>query len=162
MKSTIGILALWGIVSLSVNAGDEPKVKVISVIDGNTIEILDNNGDHYKILLYGIDSPDSGQHFAKEAKALLAQLVLEKSVTLVMHGKDRYGVRIGEIQADGTADPKYELVRTGLAWTTEQDEKLEMVKQHARSQGLGLWVDENPLPPWMWRRQQSMLKSKSS
>ncbi len=166
MKWTVGFLILAAM-SLSsfafdVPKVDVPKVKVIGVIDGNTIEILDNNGEHYKILLYGIDSPDSGQHFAIEARQLLAGLVLDKQVTLVMHGKDNQGNRIAEVQADGMPDPNYELVRLGFAWTTEQDEELESLKQHARTQGLGLWIDENPMPPWMWRRHLSMMHAKSS
>ena len=161
MKLIVGFLSLCAIL-LSGFAGDEPKVKVTSVIDGNTIVILDNNGDQYKILLHGIDCPDSGQNFAVEAKRMLAGLVLDKQVTLVLNGKDRYGTRLGEIQAQGIPDPRYELVRTGPAWTTDSDEKLESLKQHARSQGIGIWTEENPTPPWLWRRQQSMLRSKTN
>lgn len=141
---------------------DEPTVKVISVIDGNTIEILTGDGDRFPLMLKGIDCPDSGQNHSLEARKFLEELLLNKQVILTVSGKDRYGNRIGEIRAEGMTDPRIELIRAGLAWTTESNDEMEALKEHARAQGLGLWEDENPTPPWLYRRQQSMLTAKGS
>ena len=163
MKRAFSFIAVW--ISSAVcfaGAGDEPTFKVISVIDGNTIELVTDNGEQFQILLHGVDSPDEGQSFSTEAKSLLAKLLLNKVVTLIDHGKDRRGTRIAEVTAKGVPDPQRELVRTGLAWTTAGNEELESLKEHARKQGLGIWTDENPMPPWLYRRQQSMMAPKQS
>ncbi len=161
MKSKI-LLLVFCTVSFFSFASEEIKGKVTSVIDGNTIEITLNSGEKYKVLLHGIDCPDLGQNFAENARTLLQKLLLNKNVTIVVRGKDRMGNRLGDIRVEGVPDPKRELIRTGLAWTTEQNDELESLKEHARVQGLGLWSDANPTPPWIFRRQQSMLQSKSS
>jgi micrococcal nuclease len=136
---------------------------VTNVIDGNTIEVTEGN-DIYKVMLHGIDSPDPGQHYAEQAKKMLEKLLLEKAVTIVMHGKDRLGNRIGEIKLNGAPDPRKELVAQGLAWTSEKEpiQELETLKEQARINGKGLWGEENPTPPWIYRRQQTMMSEKSS
>lgn len=159
MKKGFGFIALW-ISTFLCFAEDAPSFKVIAVIDGNTIEIMTPNGEQLQILLHGVDSPEEGQNFSKEAKSLMESLLLNKMVTLTEHGKDRHGVRIAEVTAKGVPDPQRELIKSGLAWTITTDEELESMKGHARKQGLGLWADENPMPPWLYRRQQSMMNPK--
>lgn len=154
------LLSCFSIVSW---AEDEFKGRVTSVIDGNTIEVLSTDKETYTVLLHGIDCPDPGQHFAEQAKKYLEDLLLNKEITIQLKGKDRKGNRIGEIHIkDGATDPRAEMVRAGLAWTTEPIEELEELKERARSHGKGLWQDENPTPPWLYRRQQSMMQAKSS
>lgn len=144
-------------------AQDDLKGRVTKVLDGNTIEVTTSD-ETYKVLLHGIDSPDPGQHYADQAKRMLERLLLKKEVTIVMHGKDRLGNRLGEIKIEGAPDPRKEMVTQGLAWTSEKEpaEELESLKEQARTQGKGLWGEENPTPPWTFRRQQTMLSGKSS
>ena len=142
-------------------AEDEPTYKVIAIVDGNTIQIMTSDRERVQILLYGVDSPDEGQKFAAEAKQMLEGLLLNKMVTLIDRGKDRYGNLIAEVNAKGVHDPRRELVGSGLAWTSEPDAEMESLKEHARKMGLGIWTDENPIPPWLYRRQQSMMKPKT-
>lgn len=153
-----------GFVAKAELIGEEIKGKVTAVIDGNTIEITVSEKEKYIVLLHGIDSPDPGQKFAEEARLLVEKLLLNKNVTISIQGKDKTGNRLGDIRVEGVPDPKRELIRQGLAWTTDVDPngELESLKEHARSQGLGLWSEENPMPPWMYRRQQSMMRAKSS
>ena len=145
-------------------AENEIKGIVTNVIDGNTIEVLSTDHEVYKVLLHGIDSPEPGQNYSEQAKRLLSKLLLEKSVTILLHGKDRLGNRLGEIRIEGGPDPRHELVNEGLAWTSEREPiaELESLREHARQKGKGLWREENPTPPWIFRRQQSMLQAKSS
>ena len=151
-------------ISLVGYAGEELKGKVTSVVDGNTIIVTTSTQETYKILLHGIDSPDPGQEYAEQAKKFLERLLLTKAVTILMHGKDRYGNRIGDIHIDGTINPQKELVKAGLAWTSEKNpvEELESIKEEARLSGRGLWGEKAPTPPWVFRRQQSMMQPKSS
>src|SRR5262249_10330735 len=88
-------------------AGNVLNGKVTSVIDGNTIELLANDNESYKIMLYGIDSPELGQEFGEKAKVFLEQMILDKNVNVEVQGKDRWGNRLGIILIEGTLDPRY-------------------------------------------------------
>ena len=66
---------------------------VVSVLDGETIEVL--NGHHAeRIRLSGIDCPEKGQAFGRQAKHAASELVFGKEVTLRTHGLDNYGLMI--------------------------------------------------------------------
>ncbi|NOT74767.1 MAG: nuclease [Cyclobacteriaceae bacterium] len=163
MKSKILSILILCCVALIAHA-EEIKGVVTKVIDGNTIEISADDHETYKVLLHGIDSPESGQDYAEQATKLLSKLLLKKSVTILIHGKDRLGNRLGEIRIDSGVDPRHELIKQGLAWTAEKNpiSELESLKEEARLKGKGLWKDNNPTPPWIFRRQQTLTQQKSS
>jgi endonuclease YncB( thermonuclease family) len=164
MKSGRPILLLLLAVSITAWAEDKIQGTVKEVIDGNTIRIETKSNESYHIYLHGIDSPEPGQRYAEQSTQLLQKLLLNKTVTIVLHGRDRHGNRIGAIYLDGAADPRHEMVRSGMAWPAEKhnDPQLEALVEEARQKNLGIWGDENPVPPWTYRRQQTMLEAKSS
>jgi endonuclease YncB( thermonuclease family) len=110
-----------------------------------------------------IDCPEMGQEFGEKAKMLLEKLVLNKSVNAEIQGKDRWGNRLGIVLIDGK-DPREELLEQGLAWTAERNpiESLEAIKEKSKQRGTGLWKEQDPTPPWVYRRQQTMTQVKSS
>jgi len=61
------------------------KVKVIEVIDGDTIKIDENK----KVRLIGIDTPEKNQKCYKEAKEFLKNLIEGKEVYLERDKKDK-------------------------------------------------------------------------
>jgi micrococcal nuclease len=138
--------------------------KVVSVMDGNTL-IVKVDGEEIKILLEGIDCPELDQAFGMEAKKYLEKLVLGKEVRFVVIRKDRKGNRLAEviIMKNG-ADPRVELLKQGLAWVVETTpiEEFVRLESSAKEKGKGLWSEHDPTPPWIFRRQQSMLTPKSS
>ena len=149
-------------------AGQGKDIK-ISDDDGQVISKLSVTAkgaikETYKVLLNGIDSPEPGQNYAEQAKRLLGKLLLNKTVTITLRGKDRLGNRLGDIHIDGASDPRNELIKEGLCWTSEKEPvaEFESLKEEARAKGKGLWSDENPTPPWTYRRQQTMTQQKSS
>lgn len=149
-------------VSSIVFAENELSGKVVSVIDGNTIELVTNDSESYKILLYGIDSPELGQDYGDKAQKFLQKIVLDKTVNVKIQGKDRWGNRLGIILIDGKIDPRLKLLEAGLAWTAERNpiDELESIKEKARENGKGLWKEKDPTPPWTYRREQTMLEPK--
>lgn len=163
MKRVAGLFVAM-IVSAGAFAFDENELtgKVISVIDGNTVELMADDNESYKIMLYGIDSPELGQEFGDKAQKFLQKMILDKNVSVKIQGKDRWGTRLGVILIDGKIDPRLELLQAGLAWTAERNplEELESVKEKAREQGKGLWKEKDPTPPWTFRREQTMLEPK--
>jgi endonuclease YncB( thermonuclease family) len=141
--------------------GEEMHGIIIRIVDGNTVILSTPDYEDQTILLKGIDSPESGQQFANESRELLEQLLLGKRVVVHIHGKDRHGNRLAIIRVNGI-DPRQELVKQGLAWTLDGDPELEAVREEAKAQGKGLWGDVDPTPPWIYRRQQTMLQVKTS
>lgn len=144
-------------------AGDGLSGKVNSVIDGNTLEIIFDNDEVLTIQLAGIDCPELGQEYGEHAKVHLEKLALQKNAEITIVGKDRWGNQLATVVIKGV-DIRYELLKEGLAWTAERNPlpELESVKEIARQNTKGLWKQENPTPPWVYRRQQTMLQVKGS
>jgi endonuclease YncB( thermonuclease family) len=138
--------------------------KVITVIDGNTLEVAAAEDNHkHKVVLVGIDCPELSQEFGGQAKKFLEKLLLNKDVTVTFHGRDRWGNYLG-IVTIGDDDPRIELLKEGLAWTSEKNPNpdLESYRTWAQQKGRGLWKQENPTPPWVYRRKATMTQPKSS
>jgi len=135
---------------------------VTEVIDGNTILLLTDESESYTMELYGIDCPESEQPYGEAARLFLEQKVKGKKVLAIVEGKNRWGTRQAIIIASNEDDPRHLLLSHGLAWICEKDAppELETLGRDAKSKGIGLWRDENPVPPWTYRRQQTMLTPK--
>jgi micrococcal nuclease len=138
--------------------------QVITVIDGNTVEVQTETNEVMTIILADIDCPELSQEFGTEAKKFLEKLILKKAVRIELRGKDRKGNNLGVVLIKGKTDARIELLQQGLAWTSERSPNpdLESHRTSAQQEGKGLWKHENPTPPWIYRREQSMLQPKSS
>ena len=69
---------------------------VVSVLDGDTIEVLHNTHPE-RIRLSGIDCPDKGQVFGSRAKQAAPALVVGRDVILQTHGQDRYRQTLADV-----------------------------------------------------------------
>ncbi len=134
--------------------------KVIKVIDGDTITILDANKEQFKIRLSGIDAPEKKQAFGNVSKQSLSELVAGKVVTVDYNKRGRYGRIIGKVLLENN-DINLEQIKRGLAWhykyyESEQDvEDRSLYAQEeylAQKERLGLWKDMDPIPPWEYRK----------
>ena len=86
---------------------------VVSVLDGDTIEVLHNQRPE-RVRLRGIDCPEKGQGFGSRAKQAASQLAFGKEVTLQTHGHDKYGRTLAEILLPDGMNLNQELVKQGL------------------------------------------------
>jgi micrococcal nuclease len=163
MTVRVLMLIMFVTVAVSASAYKEMSATVISVIDGNTIDVETPSKGRQRVVLAGIDSPELTQQFGEEAKRYLEKKLLQKKVTIILAGKDPQGNNIGVVLM-GDDDLRVELLKEGLAWTMENNSasELEPYKTWAKTKGRGLWKQANPTPPWVFRRQQSMLLPKSS
>ena len=131
--------------------------KVVNIADGDTIAVLDADKVQHKIRLHGIDAPEKGQAFGTKAKEALADAVHEKKVRVVWKEKDRYGRIVGDVHL-GDRNINVEQVRNGYAWWyrtyAPKSKILEAAEADARKEGLGLWHDKNPEPPWEYRKKE--------
>ena len=75
-------------------ASDNISGKVVGVLDGDTIEVLQNKQTH-RIRLHGIDAPEKGQDFGTQAKKAASDLAFNKNVTVSVTTKDRYNRSVG-------------------------------------------------------------------
>ena len=158
------ILLLSFLMSLSVMPRTAAKAGTVTTVhDGNTISVTANDGEKYRVVLMGIDCPELKQPYGIEAKQFLERLVLEREIEFVVHGKDRLGNYVGIVLLEEAVDVRVHLLEEGLAWTAEKDpiKDLEAIRLRAMKERKGLWGDDEPVAPWVFRRQQSMLEPKS-
>lgn len=148
--------------ALNLSANDI-TAKVVTVIDGNTIEVESPGNGIQRIVFFGIDCPELEQEYGVEAKRFLEKMLLKKNVKIQLKGKDRKGNHLAVVMI-GDDDARVPLLKEGLAWIDERSPaaELEPYSSFAQKKGRGLWKEENPTPPWVFRRQQSMAQPKSS
>lgn len=126
--------------------------KVVGVTDGDTIKILTSERQQIKVRLYGIDAPEKKQPYGTAAKRYLSDLIVGKTVQIEELGKDRYKRVLGIVYLGGK-DVNEILVLNGYAWAFTKYSKIyESQEWQARSNGLGLWRDKNPIKPEIWRK----------
>ena len=145
-------------------ANDVISAKVVSVINGNTLEVIGEDNETRVVKLAGIDTPELSQEYGDKARKFLTKLVLEKNVTIQITGKDRKGTNLAIVTDENQNDLRVELLKEGLAWTAERNPtpELEALRVRAQEKGKGLWKQDSPTPPWIYRRQQSMMEAKGS
>lgn len=134
--------------------------KVISVYDGDTVTVLDQDNKKVKIRLQGIDAPELKQEFGSVSQQNLSRMVLGKQVTIVWTKVDKYRRTVGTIMLDGR-DVNIEQVKAGVAWHFKKYEDEQepadrrtyaAAEQQARAAGLGLWkTSAAPTTPGDWR-----------
>lgn len=86
--------------------------------DGDSMRIQRADGAVVTIRVYGIDCPEIGQPYGKEARDLTATLLMGKTVEVTPAQKSKsYGREVASImQPDGTRLLQEALTASGLAW----------------------------------------------
>ena len=124
---------------------------VASVEDGDTL-IVFRNKNRIVINLPNVDAPELDQPFGPEAKRLTSKLVKGKVIILTTYqsGNPLYA----EVWFDKNRNLGRELIKAGLAWPIIQDQfsELGQMQAAAKAAHVGVWEEEDPIPPWEWRR----------
>lgn len=126
---------------------------VVRVKDGDSI-VVESNGREAEVRLADIDTPEFNQPRGDEAREALRSLVDGKHVRLELVGGDAYRRIVAHVFVDDV-DVNAELVRRGLAWVRRAYDPapaLIALEDGARQARRGLWADEDPVPPWIWRK----------
>jgi len=106
--------------------------------------------------LVEIDAPEMDQPFGAQSKNFLNRLLYKKNVKLISQGEDRYGRILGEIYVDGES-ANTSMIKSGFAWVYDkyvEDLSLYEYQDQAKAENLGLWRDDDPIAPWVWRKQK--------
>ena len=126
---------------------------VVRVKDGDSL-VVDSSGREVEVRLADIDTPEFNQARGDEARDALRSLVDGKEVRLELIGGDAYRRIVARVFV-GEVDVNAELVRRGLAWVRRAYDpapSLIALEGDARQAERGLWADEDPVPPWIWRK----------
>ena len=121
--------------------GKQFEARVTRVADGDTLEATAAGDSRtLRIRLQGIDAPELGEAFSREAQTLLRTLVAAKSVRVSVADIDRYGRLVARVTAAGT-DASVALVRAGLACHAyARDAALAREESQARARRIGFWA----------------------
>jgi micrococcal nuclease len=142
---------------------------VVNVSDGDHLTVS-NDGTEINVRLYGVHAPilaklnknkpwlsEPGQPFAGRAFMALANKVLHKKVKLEIMRLGHHGRTVAIVLVDGH-DINHEMVAEGWAWASRKaksqnnDPEYKHAEEEARSKNLGLWAQNNPQPPWEFKK----------
>jgi len=133
---------------------------VVGVSDGDTIRVLNSEGQEVRVRLLGIDAPESSQPFGRVSKRALSDLIFRENVEVRFDKTDRFGRIVGKI-IHNNRDINLIMVKNGLAWHytrfIQEQPSADRVsyargQQQAQAQKIGIWSQPNPQAPWDFRR----------
>jgi endonuclease YncB( thermonuclease family) len=141
--------------------------KVLRVVDGDTIHVVNKAGKKFKVRLTGIDAPEKNQPYGLASTYKLTQMLINKWVLLKskpnngnIYSIDRYNRVLAKIIYDGK-DINLFQVSSGYAWHFKRYQKQQSpldrelyseAELNAQKNKLGLWGEKNPVAPWKWRK----------
>lgn len=148
----ISLFLLWTTTSHA-----EDTYKVVYVYDGDTVKVRSSKRE-FKLRLAEIDAPERNQDYGLKSRRALIKLCQgnDKLITVQMTGTDQYNRTLGNLQCNHVDVSRY-LTEHGFAWHYAQysnNSTLHHAELNARQQKLGLWSNNNPTPPWVWRHKQ--------
>ncbi len=143
---------------IRINAAENVMVaRVTSVPDGDTITVVDEEKREHKVKLKGIDAPELGQVFGDKARQALESLLLGKTPWIESHEIDRDGFVKGKVYLEGQLINLH-MLGEGLAWHQKVEEaspRFRNAELVARTNRVGLWINESPAPPWEFREHKA-------
>ncbi len=159
MKQTVVAILLLAAINIA-EAGETLRGRIIAVLDGDTVTLLDESRSQHRIRLAQIDAPEighgrnkPGQPFGQRSKQSLSDLAFSKDARADCPQTDRYGRQVCTILV-GNLDVNLEQVRRGMAWVYRKyarDPSYYQAEDESRRAGRGLWSYPDAIPPWEWR-----------
>lgn len=127
-------------------------VEVVAVVDGDTIEVVGRDG-RYQVRLDGINAPEDGECYHREATAHLIALLGGMAVYLDVTGIDQFGRTLAHVHLD-ELHINLDMASRGMAIATTpgpgQAHDLVQAEEDAARLDLGLWNSEacgqGPIP----------------
>ncbi len=146
-------------------ASSKEKVKVISVYDGNSLEVINKKNQKIKIYLYAVDCPEPKQDYGQEAKRYTERQVLNKRITIKIKGKDKEGNLLAVVYLGKNKTLNGTLLKKGYAWydknISSYADKFYNMALDAKLAKTGLWESENPTPPWVFKKERAAMIAKT-
>lgn len=132
---------------------------VVKVSDGDTITVQTAK-DKVKVRLFGIDAPEAKQPYGDKATNFVKRTVLDEYITAEKIATDRYGRTVALVYlGDFDVMLNEELIRNAYAWVYKRYcnieplcSELSDIERSNMSHRKGIFSQDNPIPPWEWRR----------
>jgi endonuclease YncB( thermonuclease family) len=152
---------LWSLVlcPLVTAIAQATEVRVVRVVDGDTVVVADAQSLNLKVRLHAIDAPECGMPFGPQAQAFLEELILGRTVQMEAKGRDRYNRTVATLSKGGH-DVGMAMISAGWAWHDERyagrwsaagTDPYAAAQRAARDKTYGLWAAAKPSAPWRWR-----------
>lgn len=146
----------------SVWAQNEFDARVVTVSDGDSIRVIDGNGQRHTIRVADIDAPELQQANGIACRDALRRQLQQQTVRIRVLEHDQYDRKVARLWLYHQ-DVGLNAIERGCAWhyrsvarsrgdagTFNQYAQAENQAKNAR---LGLWQTGNPTPPWRFRRE---------
>ncbi len=134
---------------------DTLRLHVARVEDADTLMVEGEDGREVPVRLWGIDAPEGRQPYGQAATEAAKDIAGGETVEVDVAGRDRYGRIVGRVRV-GDTDLGEALVANGCAWHDHQQapgaHTLRRLEKTARQDERGLWAQDDPTPPWTYRR----------
>lgn len=134
--------------------------RVIEVYDGDTLTMLaleKGQEKKYKVRFYGIDAPEAAQEHGRDSREALRKKILGENIRVIVVSVDRYGRSVGRVM-HGKRDINLEMIAEGNAWYyrdyAAKEYDFEQAEKEARFKRVGLWLGDDPQPPWLYRKEK--------
>jgi len=129
---------------------------VVRVADGDSVEILrSGESARLRVRLEGVDAPELGEVFSREAQDFLRRLALDRRVNVSGRDVDRYGRLVARVTVAGQ-DLSLALLNAGLACQRfVTDAVLAAAESRAKSSGIGFWAANATTKPQCVARSRS-------
>lgn len=144
------LITLIILIILSFKAHASPSI--LYFYDGDSVKIMDGSIE-YKLRINHIDAPERNQAYGKKSRRALMQLCKDATIEVVITSTDQYQRQLGDLYCNQQDVSTY-MISNGYAWFYKRYSKrkaLAQVEENARKSKLGLWQDDQPIPPWVWR-----------
>jgi micrococcal nuclease len=140
----------------------EPKFiisgKVENIIDAGTLLLdLPDHNMKMTLQLYGVEPPEARQPCGMKAFALQKRKLLGKNVTVEIYEKTPSNQMISIVRYNGRSINR-DMIAEGWAWAVKTgldagiDAELAAAEGEARKAHRGVWRQQNPEPPWEFRK----------
>ena len=137
--------------------GSLGTARVLKVKDGDSLIMRTGDGESVEARLFGIDAPEYAQAHGDAAKRALSAKVSSGKVGFREIDVDSYGRHVVVLYRQ-SRNINADMVCEGHAWWyrrhARREKEFEDCEATARADRLGLWRDDDPEPPWRWRRER--------
>ncbi|WP_126304061.1 thermonuclease family protein [Neisseria animaloris] len=146
------------------NAAQNYSGRVIAVSDGDTVRVVDSNGNKHKIRLAYIDAPELQQAHGTASRDALRETLQGKNVEVTVFETDQYKREVAQVHLKNGQDVNLAQLQQGHAWHYVSIAKRKQnafdyaayayAEANARQDSRGLWRNRNPQAPWDYRKAQ--------
>ena len=152
------VAMLFGAVAYCYAQSDDYLATCVRVIDGDTVDLADEEQRLHRVRIVGMDAPELAQPYGRAAKAALSELVLHKEVHVVPAGVDKYGRELAQLRYDTSfrqLDVAETMISNGHAFSWGGAHY--KAQEYAATHRLGVWSDlRYQERPWLYRRRMAL------